>query len=73
MNFAALFALSIGLLVLSAIFWVTARSLRGTDRGASELRRYAAFEAEENSLLVPIFMVLGGIGAVVGGIGMLLD
>ena len=73
MNYGALIAFSSTLVALGAIFWVTNRSVRGADRDAPLLRRYAAFEAEENSLLVPVFLVLGVVGLVIGVVGTLLS
>ena len=73
MNYEIVFAFGIGLTVLAGIFWGTSRGLRGTTRDASLFKRYAAFESEENALLVPIFLALGVLAMIVGGVGTLLS
>ena len=73
MNYEVVFAFGIGVTVLAGIFWGTNRRLRGTPRDSSLLRRYAAFESEENALLGPIFLGLGVIALLVGGVGALLS
>jgi Na+-transporting methylmalonyl-CoA/oxaloacetate decarboxylase gamma subunit len=53
------------LLTLAVILWVMG-AITSRNRPRSEMGRYAAFEAEENKLLVPILAVLGLIGTGIG-------
>lgn len=70
------FFLGILLVLLGVFLWGMRRTrsrddTRGGATTTSLLRRYAAFESEENALLVPVFLVLGTIGIVFGAIGLL--
>ena len=76
MNFAGLAGAGVALILLASVFWLTRRSLpqAGTrpPAGQSLLRRYAAFEAEENGLLAIPFFVIGAIALAIGAIGLLV-